>query len=465
MNQKEIKIQKVIKKIENRCKDIIDSNKEILIACSGGIDSMVLLSILIRIGRSLNNLSLTILHVNYGLRGVDSDKDQAFVEEFARKNNVKCKVFVVKDNIKETRQNEGIQQWARNVRYDWFNQVQQELLKTNPNGSIVAVAHHGNDIAENVIFRMARGTGIGQLGSMKSDDKSLWRPLLHLTRQEIKEYATGQNIPNREDSTNATLKYSRNRVRHTVINELERLFPGASEKIACLANESSDIIEYLSTKLWEDFGGTIPDKLPGKWLRSLPFGVGVEAIAQYIKRKSKSHIQLSRSIIYTTLEKIWCNDAQTTDFVINIPDGGCIAVKSDYVCFCLDRPKPFQLRFSQHWKNIHSYEIGFKLEPGAAIEVYSEQRKRFELTNSAKTEKLYRFLPLKTNEKIIFKGEKKKWDIKQTIKKWKQNLYYEILIVDKDILGLFDGEHVVRPDKNGNKKIIGTLKEVLDFLS
>ena len=128
----------------------------------------------------------------------------------------------------------SLQEWARKTRFDWFYSV------SGP-GDWIVLGHNENDLAENALLRMARGSGVHNLGGMSQIKSPLWRPLLDVDRPTIEQIAHRQKIPHREDSSNAKLEYSRNRIRHIVLQELNQLYPGATQRIANLVREAEDL--------------------------------------------------------------------------------------------------------------------------------------------------------------------------------------------------------------------------------
>ncbi len=195
------------------------AGEKILVAVSGGIDSMVCAHVLHKY-----NYPITIAHCNFGLRNKESDADANFVKKWSQKNKIPHieKKFKVK-KIK----GESTQMTARNLRYKWFNQI------TEKKGfSYIITAHHLNDSIETSLMNMIRGTGINGLTGVPAVNGNIIRPMIHLYRDEIKDYAVRNNITWREDRTNATTKYKRNKVRHELIPLLEQYNPNFIETYA-----------------------------------------------------------------------------------------------------------------------------------------------------------------------------------------------------------------------------------------
>ncbi len=190
-------------------------NMRFYIAVSGGIDSMVLLHLFQHFP-----FAFGVLHCNFKLRGDESDADMRFMHDYCEENRLQLKIgfFETETIAKELKM--SIQETARNLRYNWFYE-QMEENKVD----FVATAHHLDDQLETFLINLSRGTGIdGLIGIPKLNDQ-IFRPLLPFSRAEIEAYAQENNIKWREDSSNASDKYVRNKLRHQVVTVLKELNP------------------------------------------------------------------------------------------------------------------------------------------------------------------------------------------------------------------------------------------------
>lgn len=197
-------------------KGLFNKGQKILLATSGGVDSMVLTNILSNLG-----YEIILAHCNFQLRDKDADGDQAFLKAYAKKHKLKIysKKFKTAEIAKQKKQ--SIQEVARVLRYKWL-----ENTRVKCHCDFIATAHHLDDNIETLIFKLAKGTGIkGVRGILPKNDKIV-RPLLEISKAEIIEYAENNNIPFREDSSNNTLKYDRNRIRKKVVPELLKINNG-----------------------------------------------------------------------------------------------------------------------------------------------------------------------------------------------------------------------------------------------
>jgi tRNA(Ile)-lysidine synthase len=187
----------------------------VLVAVSGGVDSVVLLHLLY-----IKKINIHIAHCNFQLRGEESDSDEAFVRQLA--NHYQIPVHIARFETKKYAQTNkiSIQIAARKLRYEWF----EELRKTHQL-DFIATAHHASDFTETIFINLLRGTGIEGLHGIKKQNGHIIRPLLAYTREQIMSYAQENAISWREDSSNSSDKYTRNLLRHEVIPILKTINP------------------------------------------------------------------------------------------------------------------------------------------------------------------------------------------------------------------------------------------------
>jgi len=187
------------------------AKKRTLIAVSGGIDSVVLVDLFHKAG-----FRFEIAHCNFGLRGEESDGDETFVKALAERYEVHFHTVRFDMGNKSS----SVQEEARTIRYNWLEQIR----KANKL-DYIATAHHADDQVETVLQHFVKGTGIRGLRGMKVKRDLIVRPLLFAFRDEIESYCNEQNLNYRTDSSNASLKYERNKVRHELIPMLQTLNP------------------------------------------------------------------------------------------------------------------------------------------------------------------------------------------------------------------------------------------------
>ncbi|MBW1294489.1 tRNA lysidine(34) synthetase TilS [Aquimarina litoralis] len=202
--------------------------KKLLIASSGGLDSMVLTHLCY-----LNNYEIGIAHCNFKLRGTESDKDEIFVSKVAEELDVPFFVTNFETNSYAKENKLSIQMAARGLRYKWF----EEIL-INQKYDYVLTAHHKDDNLETFLINLSRGTGIDGLTGIPEINGIYMRPLLPFSRNQIHEFAIKNNIDWREDSSNSDTKYLRNKLRHQVIPELTSINPN-------FLNNFENTLDYL----------------------------------------------------------------------------------------------------------------------------------------------------------------------------------------------------------------------------
>ena len=214
----------------------------ILLAVSGGIDSMVMTDLFIKSG-----FNTGIAHCNFCLRGKESDGDEKLVRKLAEKNNLPFYSIRFKTLKYASQKGISVQMAARELRYEWF-----EKIRSAEGYDYIAVAHNKNDNAETLLLNLARGTGIAGLTGIKSKSAYIIRPLMFARRDTIAEYCESNGIRFREDRSNAGTKYSRNKIRHKVLPVLEKINPSVIDTLdetASRMGETNDIVNYFTDNL------------------------------------------------------------------------------------------------------------------------------------------------------------------------------------------------------------------------
>ena len=220
------------------------SGKKLLLATSGGLDSMVMVDLFRKL-----SFEIAIAHCNFQLRGVESFEDQNFVQHYAEANEIK--LFVTQFDTEAFAKDYKLstQVAARELRYNWFH----ELLETE-NFDYVLTAHHADDNLETFLINLVRGTGLDGLTGIPAQNENVIRPLLLFSRQETEQYAKENNIDWREDSSNASDKYLRNKIRHNLIPILKELntdFLSSFHKTQVYLQESKTMVEDASIMVYQ----------------------------------------------------------------------------------------------------------------------------------------------------------------------------------------------------------------------
>jgi tRNA(Ile)-lysidine synthase len=236
MNPLELKFEEFV-----RFHHLIAPKQTVLLAVSGGMDSMVMLHVISRL-RERFDVQIVLVHVNHQLRGEESMEDEQFVREMSVAYGISfhCERVDVISYADEHGLSKQIA--ARQLRYACFERVRQQV-----GAHVVATAHHADDNAETVLLNILRGTGIHGLAGipLKREIGCIIRPLLFATRQEIEMYAIENNIKYRTDSSNMSLVYRRNLLRHTILPPLVKRTPHIVETLNIVANTMRDVSEKL----------------------------------------------------------------------------------------------------------------------------------------------------------------------------------------------------------------------------
>jgi tRNA(Ile)-lysidine synthase len=211
----------------------------LLVAVSGGPDSVALLSLMASLAPSWR-LKLTAVHFNYGLRGGESDGDEAFVSAFCRSRNIP--LIVRRPVLTKQRRVSSLQALARSARYEAMKALAQDIQADR-----IVTGHTASDQAETILLWMLRGAGLTGLAGMPMiREKLIVRPLLQTTREEVLEYLKQESLSSRQDSTNVTSLYRRNRVRRDLLPVMEDITPGIVRRLERQADVLRADDQYLA---------------------------------------------------------------------------------------------------------------------------------------------------------------------------------------------------------------------------
>lgn len=241
------------------------TDKKLILALSGGIDSMVLADLLLQA-----KADFVVAHCNFHLRGEESEGDEQFVRDYASRNGltIYVKQFDTLDYAKD--HGISIEMAARELRYAWFEELRQQL-----GYDYIAVAHHADDQLETFFINLLRGAGIRGLKGMQPVNGHIIRPLLNISRAEIQQYAEEHHLQWREDHTNAETLYLRNKIRHEllpVIDSISKEGRGSILKsMSHLASENELYRELVKEKLMQEVTKDISEQLLFEWLRDFGF--------------------------------------------------------------------------------------------------------------------------------------------------------------------------------------------------
>lgn len=201
---------------------LVQAGDSILLAVSGGVDSMVMAHLFWRLG-----VKIGLAHCNFQLRGADSEGDESFLKDWAEKSGIPFYSIRFETEKLAKEKQSSIQVLARDLRYAWLGEIQIQEGYTS-----IATAHHVNDSIETFLYNFTKGTGLAGLRGIPMRNGAIIRPMLFAKKTEILAYATEEELVYREDSSNATDKYSRNKIRHHLIPSMREINPALEETAA-----------------------------------------------------------------------------------------------------------------------------------------------------------------------------------------------------------------------------------------
>ena len=269
---------------------LIAEGDKLVLALSGGIDSMVLADLLLKA-----KVEFVAAHCNFHLRGEESDGDEKFVCDFAENHGIQCFVKHFETEKYAAENGISIEMAARDLRYAWFEELRQQLGYDK-----IAVAHHADDQTETFFINLLRGAGLRGLKGMQPQNGEIIRPLLWASREQIRQYALENQITWREDHTNAETVYLRNKIRNQLLPVFDELHPEArqglykslehlasenelyrallSEKLTQIVERDGDVQRLLYSKLVK---AKVPEPVEGPTDRSCSFQLLFEWLRDY----------------------------------------------------------------------------------------------------------------------------------------------------------------------------------------
>lgn len=263
--------------------NMIEAGSQVIVGISGGGDSVCLLFLLSRYQKK-NFFHLQGVHVNHGIRGQEALRDQEYAKELCERLGVPFTVYTYSVPDIAGREKRSLEETGRMVRRRAFAQKAAEL----GGKTVVALAHHENDNAETVLHNLIRGTKVAGLGGIRPVQRSeegisYIRPLLKVTREEIEAYLKQQQIPWMTDSSNEEIVYTRNRIRHKILPEMEKINPRAVSHITQAADTFLAIEEYLRGQADRLYREYVEKKENGYWIQKELF-LEKELMQSYVIR-------------------------------------------------------------------------------------------------------------------------------------------------------------------------------------
>ncbi|HON19020.1 MAG TPA: tRNA lysidine(34) synthetase TilS [Salinivirgaceae bacterium] len=292
---------------------LFNHNHRLIVAVSGGADSMVLLWLLHHL-----KYDIIAVHCNFNLRPGDCDLDQQLVERFCQEKNIPCRIKSF-DTVGFARENSlSLEMAARQLRYQWFEEIRRLL-----NADYILTAHHSSDNVETVMLNIVRGAGLKGLTGIKIQNNHIVRPLLWASSHAIRQFALLRQIPYRIDHSNHDISIPRNKIRHQVVPLLENLNPSflkTMQQNLSIWNDwfsvaSSQIDEYLHRSLTEENDKVIFRLLPN------------------------TQPELLRLSFFTLLQKLNYSGHQASDLLNFIQSQTGTVIKTSQHQFIKDRDK------------------------------------------------------------------------------------------------------------------------------
>ena len=258
--------------------NLIEKNDEIIVALSGGPDSVCLLDILFQIKEKLG-FSLSACHFNHKMRGEASDKDEIFVKKLCEEKRIKCSIGFAKTKIKNEEE-------ARDARYSFF-----EKILGDRRGVKIAIAHNADDLAETFLMRVIRGAGIRGLKSIPLQRKNFIRPLLYISKKQILSHLKDQKLDYCIDQTNIDVDFTRNFIRHKIIPLFVQTNPNFLESIISTVKSIDEDYRFIY-------------KIAEKSLKKIAVETSVDRIVLNKKEFLNLEPSIQNQILFQSIEKI-----------------------------------------------------------------------------------------------------------------------------------------------------------------
>ena len=279
--------EKVLKTIQKY--KLIESGDKIVIAVSGGPDSMCLLDVLRKLKEKLK-IEIVVAHVNHSIRE-EADSETLYIKEYCNKHDIE--IYIKKENVIELAKKDkiGLEEEGRKVRYKFFDEV---LEKANANK--IAIAHNMNDKAETVLMNIIRGSGsLGLKGIEPKRDEKYIRPLIEIQRSEIEEYCRINKLDPKHDKSNDDNTYTRNRVRNVLIPFLKENFNpniiNGINKLSIIITEEQNYLEKIVNNIYNDV------KIEEK----------PKTIVLELKKFNKEDVYIRKRLLFLAINKLFNN--------------------------------------------------------------------------------------------------------------------------------------------------------------
>ena len=340
---------------------MIEPKDTIVLGISGGADSVCLLKILAR-WKEAWGISLRAVHVHHQLRGEEADADEGFVRELCENEGIPCRVFHEDVQGMAQREKIGLEEAGRIARYRCFATVCEDV-----GGGKIALAHHQDDLAETMLHHLVRGTGMAGLCSLKPVSGNRIRPLLCLEKEEILVYLEAAGQPWRTDSSNLEDDYTRNRIRHHVLEELKtEVNPRAVRHMAQLSEELEEtravLAQVAAEKRRQYVRKSEKGMLLAEELKKEPDLIGRQIVHDLLKEISGKQKDFTR-IHVEAVQELWNRkvgarrDLPYGMQAIRTYDGIYLERKAEK-CETRDSEKNAGIQINVHSEGTESFQIG-----------------------------------------------------------------------------------------------------------
>lgn len=411
--------------------------KGVMLAASGHTDSTALFALFCEFSKVEKKFFKGLIHVNYRLRGQDSDKDQKLISEFAKAHNLLYEALELDSKKEMPATGISFQDWARTKRFEFFSEFTKK-------GYVVALAHQADDLAENVLFRMIRGSEPEHLLGMERYSNGIWRPVLHLSRSDLQDYLKVTKTPFREDKSNSELNYSRNRIRHSVMTELESIHSGAAHKLIRYGTESLELSHYVQNSLAVHL--TANHAFPITIAKRLPFAAFKQLISLMLAKSGASLPLLHSEHVRLFYEELQSNPRRRFNL---LPEWDLVSTND------LIRIEPKSVPVEAHHsltRALHTDHYSVLLAANHTAIWEKDGKTKWRINNQGSQPLKIKVAVANLREKVKIDSCTVRWQIKDLIHRNrdlldKAGILY--IISAGDSVYMFDGKFFVRPDQDG----------------
>ncbi len=320
---------------------LFSAGDRVTVALSGGADSMALLDILYK-NRERFKIELSAAHLNHKLRGEESDRDEAFVVSFCEKNGIPLITESADVAGYAAASGKSIEQAARDIRYDFLARV--SCGKT-------ATAHTASDNAETVLINLSRGTALKGASGIPPVRDNFVRPFIFCTRSEIEAYCKENDVPFVTDSSNLTDDYTRNKIRHNVIPNLEALNPSFCDAITRFTLSAGEDSDFLSSLAAEQFEKNLKNGTLAIAKNAAP-SIAKRMIALFLEKEAKTSADsIHINEIYDALGETTCR---------SIGGGQTVCIKNGKLSL-LSKEEPIEFTVAMQTTDRESFEEMLKV--------------------------------------------------------------------------------------------------------